>query len=290
MEKGDQLLQLITGILDISRMEAGEMSSTSSRSTSTRSCRWRCRRSRRTRGARSWCSSCAAAGAAAGARRSRQDPPGAAQPARQRDQVHARGRQGRGRRAALAPLLPAAAERGAAAAARRGAATRASASRPSTQQARLRSVLPGRQHARRASTAAPGSGCRSSSFVEAHGGAVWVESDAGQGLDLHVHRCRSREPARREHVSRARMARMRPRREACWRSPLLLVASAFFAGSETALFSLSRVSARGHGARAKTARSQRCSTLLSQPAAADRHHHRLQRAHQHRQLVAGGDG
>ena len=54
MEKGDQLLQLITGILDISRMEAGEMKIDKHALRSRRGRRrWRCRRSRRTRGARS---------------------------------------------------------------------------------------------------------------------------------------------------------------------------------------------------------------------------------------------
>ena len=68
----------------------------------------------------------------------------------------------------------------------------------------------------------------------------------------------------------------------------LLLASAFFAGSETALFSLSRVQREAMATREDRA-SRRLVGDAVASAAADRHHHRLQRAHQHHQLVAGGD-
>ena len=109
-----------------------------------------------------------ARGAAAGPRRSRQGSPGAAQPPRQRHQVHARGRSRRGVGAAGVAL---ARGRLGARGARSRCTTRASACRPSI---RSGSSIPSSRSttARRASTAAPGWACRSSS-VSSRRTAAW---------------------------------------------------------------------------------------------------------------------
>ena len=179
MEKGDQLLQLITGILDISRMEAGEMQD---RQAAVRSRRGRVGGAVDDRAARAPQEADhelhGAAGAAAGARRSRQDPPGAAQPARQRGQVHARGRQGRGRRGA-----------GAAVAGGRCRCARCASSVhdsgigvPPEHQKRV--FDPFFQVDNSSTREYGGTGLGLSivkRLVEAHGGVVWVESEAGKG-------------------------------------------------------------------------------------------------------------
>ena len=284
MEKGDQLLQLITGILDISRMEAGEMRidkqpfdldevvsvalstiAPHARRKKLQHGRARCRRRCRwcsaiaTRSARC-CSTCSAT-------------PSSSRPRAARVEVSAQ----------LAPLLPAADT--------------------------LRAV--------QISVHDSGIGMPPEHQKRIFDPFFQVDNTStreygGTGLGL-VDRQALRRGARRRGVGRSRTragarpspsppARARPREvelaDPPWTPPssssgcsaigALLLASAFFAGSETALFSLSRAAARGDGgARGRGLAAAGCAAVA--PAAAHRHHHRLQRAHQHRQLVARRD-